>query len=657
MNIQSFHSIRIAALLLGTLAFGTAQAALYTVGNSASCTHGTLSAALFSAAVNGEPGDTIRLTREVTYTGGAEIADLVDWDPGAAGQLTLAGGYDTCSDPTASGRTVVGSTSNAVIRVRTSSRPISVVELRSLEITGGARRGLVASGGAIVSIINVRIHANESGVEARDGAVVVMDAASIIENHDNMVVAGGGVYCHGSGTTVNISGRLSANSAQRGGNLYVGGGCYVELEAGTLIEGFGPDPNGITLRLTEGGGAYVAANGELVADGASNLVVIRNHFVDDGGALFVDGSGRATLRNTWLQRNSSRFTGAAIVAQNGGLAQAQVVMDRVGTCPFLISCSRIERPYYTNPGNVVFASGSRIDLRRTIIDQGGSWAGGDGNILYSNFGLIRLDNVSIVRTESNTLLFANFGDIEGSHVTIGENYFDAGSGEPRFAWLNGGDIHFQNSIVQDTTGIQVNSGSVFGRCNLVDNSAGWPGGRYYLGTATFMDLSPTNGDTRQTANSSGVDMCNQDSFSWTAVDRDIEWQLRPVNESSNLNGYPGETGGLFDAGHDEAVINPATGPLDVTVNFVGNGMGSVSFVPFAGDCFDTCTRQFISGTAVEITPSAAPGSTFEGWTAGCDQFSGTTCRVFVTTSDRSVTVRFDEVDPDSFFEHGFENGH
>ncbi|HEU4385970.1 MAG TPA: DUF4382 domain-containing protein [Anaeromyxobacteraceae bacterium] len=93
----------------------------------------------------------------------------------------------------------------------------------------------------------------------------------------------------------------------------------------------------------------------------------------------------------------------------------------------------------------------------------------------------------------------------------------------------------------------------------------------------------------------------------------------------------------------------------LTVQKDGAGSGTVAGGPtgyaiLAGggiNCGATCDDSYPSGTDVALTATAAPGSTFAGWT-GCDSVSdsvsGPTCNVTMTAG-RIVTATFNPVQP------------
>jgi Divergent InlB B-repeat domain/PASTA domain len=87
-----------------------------------------------------------------------------------------------------------------------------------------------------------------------------------------------------------------------------------------------------------------------------------------------------------------------------------------------------------------------------------------------------------------------------------------------------------------------------------------------------------------------------------------------------------------------ATANFAPNP-HLTVSRQGSGSGTVTSSPAGVSCGSTCSSGgFSLGSTVTLTASAAPGSTFTGWSGGC---SGTapTCQLSMTT-DRSATATF-----------------
>ncbi len=77
--------------------------------------------------------------------------------------------------------------------------------------------------------------------------------------------------------------------------------------------------------------------------------------------------------------------------------------------------------------------------------------------------------------------------------------------------------------------------------------------------------------------------------------------------------------------------------VQLTVQLAGSGAGMVTSTPAGINCGATCTASFASGTQVTLTETAAPGSTFAGWSGAC---SGTGPCAATLTANTSVTAIF-----------------
>jgi subtilisin family serine protease len=77
----------------------------------------------------------------------------------------------------------------------------------------------------------------------------------------------------------------------------------------------------------------------------------------------------------------------------------------------------------------------------------------------------------------------------------------------------------------------------------------------------------------------------------------------------------------------------------VTLSFLGTGSGTVAFSP-AGDlasCSANCTGNFREKSRVKLTPTAAPGSRFSGWSGAC---RGTRTCSLTMSAAKAVTADF-----------------
>jgi len=652
----------IVLFVLSVFAVGKGFSAIYWVGNSSLCqgtnVRSSLNLALISAFVTSE-NDEIRLTDTMSFTGNLNgTATLTDYHPGVRGSITISGGYTDCYFGSNGNRTLMGNTSDNVINVNTSSQPSSIVTLKNLNLVGGAFRGINADGNVTITLDNVRIADNPSGMFVTGGAYVNMLANSIIENNmlNGNTGSGGGFECTGANSQVDVRGIIKDNWAQRGGNIYLRTGCYVELYGGARIEGRPQSSGGINA--IDGGGVYVAAGGTLFSNGGANRVSFINNRAFYGGAIYIVDSGRATLLNTNITNSmATSGPGGVIYAANGGTATPQLVMDRVGPCPFGFSCSEIEGGVYRD--SLIFANNSILEFNRTLIERSNSVVnfgdpGFSSIITGVNGGIIRLNRVGIINNESNYLLnLTTFstGKIEVSHTTFAGNFFtiDAIQYKP-WVTVNLRTIDIQNSIFANTRGTDTRGGIQIGRCNLVDDPGDMNNG-YDIGTAIFRNLAA--GDARQLSSSPGVDMCNEDTFGFTASNKDIEYQDSPVNDNINQQGLPGDVGGMFDAGFDEVYDNIGEDNFLLTVMKTGTGSGAVVSLPLGIGCGSDCNEVYFNGTNVELIINASSDSTFSGW-SGCDRFpiDGNSCYVFMDQI-RNVTITF-TAQTDFMFADSFE---
>ena len=77
----------------------------------------------------------------------------------------------------------------------------------------------------------------------------------------------------------------------------------------------------------------------------------------------------------------------------------------------------------------------------------------------------------------------------------------------------------------------------------------------------------------------------------------------------------------------------------LTVTFAGTGSGSVTSTPAGITCpSGACAAQFDKGVPITLTPTAAAGSTFSGW-SNCSSISGNSCNVTLS-GDATVVATF-----------------
>jgi Ca2+-binding RTX toxin-like protein len=131
-----------------------------------------------------------------------------------------------------------------------------------------------------------------------------------------------------------------------------------------------------------------------------------------------------------------------------------------------------------------------------------------------------------------------------------------------------------------------------------------------------------------------------DGTAWSPDGTKILFSLLD-NGSSDMFTIPvggGSTTQVPGDGYQNSLL--AWGPLasfELSVTSSGSGSGTVTSSP-AGISCGTCSATFVDPTTVTLTPTAAQGSTFAGWTGDC---SGTDPCVVLMSGDHAVTARFD----------------
>lgn len=110
---------------------------------------------------------------------------------------------------------------------------------------------------------------------------------------------------------------------------------------------------------------------------------------------------------------------------------------------------------------------------------------------------------------------------------------------------------------------------------------------------------------------------------------------------TNTDGNRSANGAIVTGFMTANVVCPGAGSSvgpSITINFGGNGAGTVSSSPSGLGCSASCTGNFPLGSTVTLT--AAPnGSTFGGW-SGCDSVAGMVCTLNNLTSNKILTVVF-----------------
>jgi uncharacterized repeat protein (TIGR02543 family) len=120
-----------------------------------------------------------------------------------------------------------------------------------------------------------------------------------------------------------------------------------------------------------------------------------------------------------------------------------------------------------------------------------------------------------------------------------------------------------------------------------------------------------------------------------------------ADASSTFTGWSGDCTGTgpctvtMDQAHSvTANFDIVTHTLTVAKN--GTGSGTVTSSPAGIDCGATCSHAYTQGVMVTLTPTAAAGSSFAGWSGDC---TGTGACTVTMSQARSVTATFNLVPP------------
>jgi hypothetical protein len=329
---------RLSVLLAASALAVSAPAHAFFVGSDPACTHTSIQAAIDAAAANGPGLDTIYVAGNQTYAGQAlSIAGHDVW---------LRGGYSDCSasQPTTAQRTTLDGTGNGgnpVIRIDNAGARRGNIILWNLELTGGH----VANG------------------------------------------EGGGLRVEGN-LQIDLTGvRLRANSALRGGGLYLKG--QSETEPATLGTFDSPETGNASLiqdnQASDGGGLY----GDESSRPQITLLVENNQAIR-GGGLFLNGPYSSAFAYVWptslsgggIRNNLASQDGGGVYMTNGATFETE------RTSPDQPAVELRGNRAGRHGGGLFAGSGTFAALRRVIVadDQSGTLMPGNGGGFYVAMG-------------------------------------------------------------------------------------------------------------------------------------------------------------------------------------------------------------------------------------------------------------------------------
>ena len=298
-----------------------AQAAIFTVGSGAGCSHGTIQSALNAAEAS--PGaDTVRLTRSLTYEPEANTINTNQ-------HLNVVGGFATCTQAATDNiKTMVSGAGGATEPVfRITGQTGAIIKLRHLTISNGDEDGAGRGGGIFFR---------------GDGLLEVIE--STISN--NIAGYGGGIYAEGTGTNAELA---ISNDVLITGNTarYNGGGVVVDSLEMTMMA------PGSLIAFNEATGVFVPATGAITGGYGGGLHVVG-----------IDFSAYATIGSPGLGTTGAIYSNTA---RHGGGASVISDEDEAYADLFLVGTNANQRTGI----NQNFASVSGGGLYLWSADRGG----------------------------------------------------------------------------------------------------------------------------------------------------------------------------------------------------------------------------------------------------------------------------------------------
>ena len=361
------------------------------------------------------------------------------------------------------------------------------------------------TGGAKVTIANLRIHGAYTGSANDGGAVAIFEGSQvtirncIIKETHSSTFEDGRSYGKGGGVYVNAS-RLTLQSSDIRNNTAfgtVGGGIALENGAYALITN-----STITSNDTPGPTTYGNGGGIIVMAGCSadivNSVITKN-VGNNGGGIYVVGDSRTgisrvTLTNCTISGNTCKYDGGGIyVSYSSAAIKNSTISDN--TCTGIVYG---DGGHHHGNGGGIYVNQPQESL--TVTDCVIT-----GNSAYASGGGIEFDSsYTITPTAANCLIAYNTAYITGGGIAVNgvaeiDNFTIIGNKAVGYTttdgqrWYGqGGGIGVSNSWVKMTNS------------TVTKNSAGYIGGGgiFYSGTVgmecmlsncTIVDNSAENG--------------------------------------------------------------------------------------------------------------------------------------------------------------------
>ncbi len=441
--------------LCGLFASASADAAvlLLRVGADAACDYRTdtlpnaLQSAIDAVPTTIPAGDAyvIRVARNGSYSGNKYLVTNRN--------LSIEGGYATCSSPTAGSDNTeldaAGAEAGAALHIYGGAAMRRNVVLQRLTVKNGAYSGIY------ITLADVRLERvtvrNNTGTL---GGGIYVGFSSSLRLYGNSAVLnntatshGGGIYCmEGSTIWLESASAVIGNTTTGIGGGIMLSGCQATVNSGaTGIAGLGVNigtneasrGGGIALLSSSKGPDTVLVIGRDLLGSDPRPLIVNNHASIEGGGIYAAGSRtRVEVRDATIGSNTAAF-GGGIMAGSG--AQLEVTRT-LRQCGGAQACSRIINNEANWGGGVgvegagTFArvSGTRLEGNRAsaggsayYVAQGEAELWSMNNVIVGNTGASAVEIspgfVVVPRTASVELFSDTLAGNSGGAAVINAN--------------------------------------------------------------------------------------------------------------------------------------------------------------------------------------------------------------------------------------------
>ncbi len=360
---------------------------LITVGSDAACDYSNLTAATFA---NGSiPNIYVRVAKNAV----PNLHTL----PGR--NMSIEGGYDTCSDTTPSGRTVIAGTGNlgSVLWLTASYTGSTsyTVNLTNLDIQDGIGQtgrggGVTINGPFKVFMSNTVVRNNSSGtgggiyIKGQAGDAGGNELTQIVlsgnsEVKFNSADRGGGIACEEKANVRIYDAAVNNNEVTEvGGGLY-SVGCHTtvyEARPGFAQGLFFNEANG---SFTGGGGIYADSGSVFLRGGLNGPARVVGNSADLGGGIYLRNNAKLYAYDSEISTNTA-IIGGGVYAEN---STTVIARTREGAgCHDPMRCSKLSENWATAPGattggggGAVFADGGTTRISGTFMEKNRAFGG------------------------------------------------------------------------------------------------------------------------------------------------------------------------------------------------------------------------------------------------------------------------------------------